>query len=118
MKKSIAAVAFIMLGTMFATAQTTKKDSSAKMSQTPATSTEMKVKTPAETDGSNNRMDTSAPSDRATQSSPNTIQPNQNQNQTVPNTGTLQSPNTTMPNNSSATQPMQPLNTADPKPAQ
>lgn len=118
MKKLITTTAFLCLGTLFMSAQTTKKtDARRKTSEKPASSTEMKMDTSVQPNGMNRTVDTATINNRSKmQSNPNRLQQNQtmpnngtmqNPNTTLPNNGTLQNPNTTYPNNS--TMPQQPL---------
>lgn len=102
MKKLITATAFLMFGTIFMSAQTTKKNTT-KIPDKPASSTEMKLKTnTVEPNGMNRSIDTSTVNNRSKmQTTPNRMQ----QNQTMPNNGTLQNPNTTMPNNGTLQNP-------------
>jgi hypothetical protein len=142
MKKLITTAAFLMFGTMVITAQTTKKKNSpSTMPDKPANSTEMKIENnTVQPNGMNRTIDTATMNNRSkmqtnpnrlqqnqtmpnngTLQNPNTTMPNngtmQNPNTTMPNNGTLQNPNTTMPNNSTATpqvQPVSPLDTSKP----
>ncbi len=59
MKKLITTAAFIVFGTIITSAQTTqKKDTKIKMAEKPANSTEMKLKTPVESNSMNRTVDT------------------------------------------------------------
>ena len=115
MKQLITATAFLMFGTICLTAQTTK-NSTTKLPDKPASSTEMKLKTnTVESNGMNRTIDTSTVNNRSKmQTNPNRLQQNQkmknngtlqNPNTTMPNNGTLQNPNTTMPNNGTLQNP-------------
>ena len=103
MKKLITTAAFLVFGTMFMTAQTTKKkDNTARSSEKPANSTEMKMETQVQPNGMNRTIDTAAVNNRSKmQTNPNMMQ----QNQTLPDNGTLQNPNSTMPNNETLQNP-------------
>lgn len=97
MKKLITATAFILFGTMLTVAQTTKKsDKKVRMAEKPASSTEMKMDTSVQPNGMNRTVDTATINNKSKMlENPNRLQ----QNQTLPNNGTLQNPNTTLPNN-------------------
>lgn len=134
MKKLITTAAFLMFGTMVITAQTTKnKNNPSTMPEKPANGTEMKIATPVQPNGMNRTIDTATNNNRlkmqtnpnrlqqnqampnnGTLQNPNTTSPNngtlQNPNTTMPNNGTLQNPNSTMPNNSTASPQVIPVN--------
>lgn len=112
MKKLIATAAFLVFGTMFMTAQTTKKkDNTIRSSEKPANSTEMKLDTQVQPNGMNRTIDTAAVNNRSKmQTNPNRMQ----QNQTLPDNGTLQDPNTSMPSNSTATPQIKPVSPVEP----
>ncbi|WP_379966690.1 hypothetical protein [Epilithonimonas sp. UC225_85] len=118
MKKLITTAAFLMLGTMFISAQTTKKkDNTTTMPEKPANSTEMKLNTPVQPNGMNRTVDTATINNKSKmQNNPNRMQQNQTlpNNGTIQNNGTFQTPNTTMPNNSTATPQVQPVSPVDP----
>ncbi|MCG2793924.1 MAG: hypothetical protein L6262_10315 [Weeksellaceae bacterium] len=117
MKKSITTAAFLLLGTMLISAQTTmKKDNSTKMPNKPATSTEMKMETTTKPNAMSGSADTTTMNKRSRmQSNPNQMR----QNQSFQNSNTLKSPSSTMPNNSTTTPQVQPVSPVDPgKPAQ
>ena len=102
MKKLITTAAFLMFGTIFMTAQTTKKQDNTRMKEKPANSTEMKMETSVQPNGMNRTADTATINNRSKiQTNPNRLQ----QNQTTPNNGTLQNPNTTLPNNGTLQNP-------------
>ncbi|WP_312769735.1 hypothetical protein [Epilithonimonas sp.] len=113
MKKLIAG-GLIIFGAMFVTAQVTPPQDTTK------TKTEKKMKKKSletvQPNGMNRTVDTATINNRSKmQSNPDRLQQNtlpnngtlQNPNTTSPNNGTLQNPNTTNPNNS--TVPQQPL---------
>jgi len=125
MKKLITTAAFLVFGTMFMIAQTTKKkDNTIRSSEKPANSTEMKMETQVQPNGMNRTIDTAAVNNRSKmQTNPNRMQQNQtlpangtlqNPNSTMPNNGTLQNPNNTIPNNSTATPQVQPVSPVEP----
>ena len=125
MKKLIATTAFLFLGTLFMSAQTTKKtDAKRKMSEKPASNTEMKMDTSVQPNGMNRTIDTATINNRSKmESNPDRLKQNQtvpnngtmqNPNTTQPNNGTLQNPNTTTPNNSTATPQVQPVSPVEP----
>lgn len=103
MKKLIVTTAFLFLGTLFMSAQTTKKtDAKRKMSEKPASSTEMKMDTSVQPNGMNRTVDTATINNTSKmQSNPDRLK----QNQTVPSNGTMQNPNTTLPNNGTLQNP-------------
>ncbi|MBV6879468.1 hypothetical protein NG800_004230 [Epilithonimonas ginsengisoli] len=120
MKKLITTTAFLVFGTIFMTAQTTKKkDNTVRSAEKPANSTEMKMETQVQPNGMNRTIDTAAVNNRSKmQTNPNRIQQNQafpnngtlqNPNTTLPNNGTLQNPNSTMPNNSTTSPQVMPV---------
>ena len=124
MKKLITTAAFLMFGTIFMTAQTTKKnDNTTRLSEKPANSTEMKMETQVQPNGMNRTIDTAAVNNRSKmQTNPNRMQqdqalPNngalQNPNSTMPNNGTLQNPNSTMPNNPTTSPQVVPVSPVD-----
>ena len=82
---------------MLTVAQTTKKsDKKVRMAEKPASSTEMKMDTSVQPNGMNRTVDTATINNKSKMlENPNRLQ----QNQTMPNNGTLQNPNTTLPNN-------------------
>lgn len=112
MKKLITTAAFLVLGTMFMTAQTTKKkDNTVRSAEKPANSTEMKMETQVQPNGMNRTIDTAAVNNRSKmQTNPDRMQ----QNQAMPNKGTMQNPNNTMPNNSTATPQVKPVSPVEP----
>lgn len=123
MKKLSITAAFLMIGTMAVTAQTTKNNNPSTMPEKPAGSTEMKIATPVQPNGMNRTIDTASTNNKLKmQTNPNRLQQNQampdngtlqNPNTTLPNNGTLQNPNNTMPNNSTATPQLQPVSPLD-----
>jgi len=125
MKKLIATTAFLFLGTLFMSAQTTKKtDAKRKMSEKAASSTEMKMDTSVQPNGMNRTVDTTTINNKSKmQGNPDRLQQNQtvpnngtmqNPNTTLPNNGTLQNSNSTNPNNSTATPQLQPVSPVEP----
>lgn len=109
MKKLITTAAFLMLGTMFITAQTTKNNNPSTMPEKPANSTEMKIATPVQPNGMNRTIDTATMNHQSKmQSNPNRLQNQKRSTETIQN-------QTTMPQSSTATPQLQPVSPVEPK---